>query len=176
MGRIKRQFTFLCWGQMLRCYIFFKSLSLAIIYCRVSWEGCWACLFWCWSEVKRLAQGHLCNSCWWRRKKKESRGKFLLLVCQYFKYLCVFPINSSCVTLTCFLQCPMRTKAAAAPIMLYILPKQLLSINKRVLIMSYYTRIALMTLENIPPSVVVIIARWNVDINENDADVENIWP
>lgn len=144
---------------------FFKSLSLAII-CNILGQFAEHACSLADSKVSVLLKDILTIAA----VGKEKTIVTFEVAWKYLKYLCVlivFPMYLPCVTLICFLQCPMWTKGAASSCHTYYLNNFSVLMKESLLwTITPEFPIASMTLENTQPSVVIIIAQWNVDINE----------
>ncbi len=145
-------------------------MSLAIIYSvlRKSAEHACSCAD---LKLNVLLKDSPAMSAYGKEKKSVTFAS------KYLKYPHVFVgflMHLACVTLTCFLRCPMWT----SPIMSYILPKLLLSINKTAIIMSYYTRIFNCADDTGEHEALCCGNYSSLKCRHkwNDADVENIWP
>ena len=143
------------YGQMLHCCHFIIAVIRNYFNAKVSG----ASMFFCWFKVKRLAQGKLCKSCWWKGKNLTHLPTVdsIFLLGKYPKYphvFVVFPNSMSHVNSapSCHAHYPNTRTLLIRESLLWTITPQF--------------SIALMTLENIQLSVVVIIAHWNIDINE----------
>lgn len=127
----------------------------------------WASVFFCWFKVTCPAQGYDTNSCWWT----ENKANLLTLDFSYkFSFpgsflrhpvFVLFQLPLACVTLACFLfLCELAQSCHTH------YPNNCTLLIRESLLWAITPQfsIALMTLENIQPSVVVIIAHWDTDI------------
>lgn len=154
-GGEKRQLKVLCKRQMLRC-CFLKSLSLAIIYTILEKfaDHAHSC-----ADLKRSVLHNLRSSCWWEGKRNSSH---LLRFTGSEVSSCVFPVHLACVTPTRCFNC---VPCEPTPLCHTYYANSCSLLITESLFLSYYTRI-FNCVEDYQPSVVVIIAHWDVDINE----------